>query len=111
MTRLLRSGLTCAGCIVLLTLGTGLTALADVDAPTQNPTTGHHGADTGVNCNTSTAPVTPGHASSANGSPFNPNVTKFYAGNPNSASLAHANSTAAVSQYDTACLRQSTNHQ
>jgi hypothetical protein len=34
-------------------------------------------------------------------------VTKLYAGNPGSASLAHSNSTAAVSQYDTACLRLS----
>ena len=38
---------------------------------------------------------------------FNPNVVKFYAGNPGSASLAHANSTAAVSQYDVACVRLS----
>ena len=110
MPKLFRNALACAACVVVLTLGGGLTALADVDAPTQNPTTGHHGSDTGVNCNTSTAPMTPGHASSANGSPFNPNVTKLYAGNPNSSSLAHSNSTASVSQYDTACLRQSTNH-
>jgi len=30
-----------------------------------------------------------------------------YAGNPSTASLAHSNSTAAVSQYDTACVRLS----
>jgi len=110
MPKLLRSAATSAACVVILALGTSLTALAGSGTPAINPDTGHHGSDTGVNCGTATAPMTPGNASSANGSPFNPNVTKFYAGNPNSSSLAHANSTAAVSQYDTACLRQSTNH-
>jgi hypothetical protein len=105
MARLVRNFAASAFCVIALTVVGGATALA-ADTPTQNPTTGHNGAPA-VGCGTSTAPVTPGHAASAQGSPFNPNVTKFYAGNAGSASLAHSNSTAAVSQYDTACLRLS----
>jgi hypothetical protein len=53
--------------------------------------------------------VTPGNAVNAPGSPFNPNgqAGAVYAGNPGTASLAHSNSAAAVSQYDTACVRLS----
>ena len=91
-------------CVIALTLSTGVTALAAETM--QNPTTGHNGSPA-VGCGTGSATVTPGNSATANGSPFNPNVTKFYAGNANSASLANANSTAAVSQYDTACLRLS----
>src|SRR5690348_7589554 len=50
---------------------------------------------------------TPGNA--ANGqSPFNPNGQSgvVYAGNPGTASLANANSSLAVSQYDIACFQQ-----
>jgi hypothetical protein len=74
--------------------------------PTVNPTTGQHGSNLGPS-HSCGAPgtSTPGNSGSANnaGSPFNPNNTKLYAGNPNSGSL-HANSTAAVSQYDVACF-------
>jgi len=54
-------------------------------------------------------PMTPGGSASAKGSPFNANGTSgtVYAGNPGTASLAHANSTHAVSQYDVACFQQS----
>ena len=107
MPRLLRNLVSAAACGVVLTFAMGVTAMADIDPPTQNPTTGHHGSDTGNSCGSGNLTVTPGHAANANGSPFNPNVTKLYAGNPNSASLAHSNSTASVSQYDTACLRLS----
>jgi hypothetical protein len=53
--------------------------------------------------------TTPGNASSAQ-SPFNPNgnAGAHYAGNPGTASLAHSNSTHAVSQYDIACFQQTT---
>ena len=53
--------------------------------------------------------ITPGHAASSPGSPFNESgqAGTVYAGNPDTASLAHANSTAAVSQYDAACVRLS----
>jgi len=73
--------------------------------PTQSPTTGQHGANLGPS-HSCGAPgtSTPGNAGTkGQGSPFNTNVTKFYAGNPGSNSL-HANSTAAVSQYDVACF-------
>jgi len=54
-------------------------------------------------------PVTPGQSASAQGSPFNENgqAGTVYAGNPGTASLAHANSIHAVSQYDVACIRLS----
>jgi len=53
--------------------------------------------------------ATPGGSVSASGSVFNPKGTAgtVYAGNPGTASLAHANSTAAVSQYDIACFQVS----
>jgi hypothetical protein len=72
-----------------------------------SPTTGQPGAPTNT-CGPDN-PVTPGGSASANGSPFNPNgqAGAVYAGNPNTASLNHSNSTAAVSQYDTACVRLS----
>jgi hypothetical protein len=107
MGRFVRTFMGSAACVVVLTVASGLTAMADVDQPTQNPTTGHQGSDAGNSCGNANAMTTPGNAASATGSPFNPNVTKFYAGNQNSASLAHSNSTAAVSQYDVACLRLS----
>jgi hypothetical protein len=67
----------------------------------QNPTTGHKGAP-GFNC----APgLTPGNAATAPGSAFNPsgNAGQVYAGNQGTASATHANSSAAVSQYDNGC--------
>jgi hypothetical protein len=53
--------------------------------------------------------VTPGNSANSPGSPFNPTgqAGNVYAGNPGTASLAHANSTAAVSQYDSACVHLS----
>ena len=74
----------------------------------QNPTTGHNGAPTNTCGSAPNTMITPGNAANANGSPFNPNGTSgmHYAGNPGTSSVAHSNSTAAVSQYDVACLRQ-----
>ena len=73
----------------------------------ENPTTGHKGAPNNT-CGTAN-PVTPGNAANAPGSPFNANgnAALHYAGNPNTSSLAHSNSTASVSQYDNACVRLS----
>lgn len=95
MTRLVRNFTATAICVIALTIATGATAFA----------TGQPGAPTNT-CGADN-PVTPGNSASSPGSPFNPNVVKFYAGNPGSASLLHANSTAAVSQYDVACVRLS----
>jgi hypothetical protein len=102
MSRMLRSLVSAAACGVVLTLATGISAGA-----MENPTTGQPGAPTNT-CGAAN-PVTPGHAVNAAGSPFNPagQAGVVYAGNPNTASLAHSNSTAAVSQYDTACVRLS----
>src|SRR5690242_13002145 len=78
----------------------------------QNPTTGQPGTTAGFNCDTSTAPVEPGIASDAPGSAFNESrpgtAGTVYAGN-GSASVNNAGSTAAVSQYDSAC-RQLSSH-
>lgn len=72
----------------------------------QSPTTGQPGAPANT-CGPGN-PVTPGGSAAAPGSPFNQNgqAGAVYAGNPGTASL-HANSTAVVSQYDTACVQLS----
>jgi hypothetical protein len=91
-----------AACSIGLALATPAAAWA-----TQNPTTGHKGAPTNTCGSPGTS--TPGNSANAGGSPFNPNgqAGAVYAGNPNTASLANSNSTAAVSQYDVACFRPS----
>jgi hypothetical protein len=78
----------------------------------QMPTTGQPGAPANT-CSSPSTPtantVTPGAAASAPGSPFNQSgqAGNVYAGNQGTASLAHANSAAAVSQYDVACVQLS----
>lgn len=83
---------------------------AGVVGAMQNPSTGQPGTTAGFNCGTPTAPTEPGRAASAPGSAFNETpgtAGTVYAGNgPGS---AHAGSTAAVSQYDSAC-RQLSSH-
>jgi hypothetical protein len=95
---------------LLVGTATLLTSFVIGSAPawaTVSPTTGQPGAPTNT-CGDQN-PATPGASASAPGSPFNANgqAGVVYAGNPGTASLAHANSTAAVSQYDTACVRLS----
>jgi hypothetical protein len=101
MQRLVRGFMGVAFCVAVLTF-TGATALA-----TETPTTGQPGAP--INTCGPANPMTPGAAASAQGSPFNANgqAGVVYAGNPSTASLANSNSTAAVSQYDTACVHLS----
>jgi hypothetical protein len=83
------------------------TALAS-PSPTGSP--GQPGAP-GTTCGSPNATMTPGGAASAAGSPFNATGTAgtVYAGNPGTASLAHAQSTHAVSQYDVACFQTTSN--
>ena len=71
------------------------------------PTTGQPGAPTNT-CGPDN-PMTPGDAANSPGSPFNSagQAGVVYAGNPNTASLAHSNSSATVSQYDAACVQLS----
>jgi hypothetical protein len=107
----LLASLTIGACLLLPSAGVVLGA----GKTTQTPTTGQPGAAKGVGCGVSPgATMTPGNAAGSPGSPFNEPNSQFpgspggtggqnYAGNgPNS--VAHANSTAAVSQYDVACL-------
>ncbi len=77
--------------------------------------TGQPGSSAGVTCGSPGATVTPGNAANANGSPFNPNVAKTYAGNlgsPTNPDSLNANGHAspnAVSQYDIACKNATAN--
>ncbi len=90
---------------VVVALALGLPGLQVAAAA--NPSTGQPGAPTNT-CG-SANPITPGASAEATGSPFNANGTAgtVYAGNPDTASLANANSSAAVSQYDVACVQLS----
>ncbi len=67
---------------------------------------GQPGAPT-TTCGSPGATSTPSGPVNANGSVFNPNgqASAVYAGNPQTASLANANSAHAVSQYDIACFQ------
>ena len=105
MARLFRNFTATVFCVVALTVATGATALAG--GTMQTPTTGQPGAPNNT-CGPAN-PMTPGNAANSPGSPFNSNgqAGVVYAGNPNTASLAHSNSTATVSQYDAACVRLS----
>ncbi len=89
-------------CAAGLVVATPLSAWA-----VENPTTRQPGAPTNT-CGPAN-PVTPGSSVAAPGSPFNPNgqAGVVCAGNPGTASLANANSTAVVSQYDVACVQLS----
>ena len=102
------ASLAIAACLLLSS--TGVVLAADPPTkPAQNPTTGQQGSNHGFSCTTSGAGInTPGNAITAQGSPFNPSgqAGNVYAGNPGTASTEHANSTAAVSQYDVACSHQ-----
>ncbi len=95
------------GLAVLLTLALVGTAFASNPSPTG---TGQPGAPNNT-CFTSTnTALSPGNSISAAGSPFNATGTagQNYAGNPDTQSLAHANSPHAVSQYDVACFQVTT---
>src|SRR5258708_2972096 len=78
--------------------------------------TGQPGASAGVQCTISAnALQTPGNSGSAtnpagtNGSPFNQAIAKTYAGNPGSPTTSNGHASPnAVSQYDVACLRVTT---
>ena len=94
--------------LVVLACSAGLLAAAPAAAfATVSPTTGQPGAPTNT-CGTDN-PVMPGASAGAFGSPFNGSgqAGVVYAGNPQTASLANANSTVAVSQYDAACVQLS----
>ena len=99
------ASLTIGVCLLLPSAGVVLGA-GPPTKPAQNPTTGQHGSNHGFSCTPGVN--TPGNAVTAAGSPFDPTgqAGNVYAGNPGTASSANANSTAAVSQYDVACMHQ-----
>ncbi len=106
MSRQLRTLMGGAACVMVLTLATGVTVAASVTKPAQSPATGQPGASASPTPHTcQTFIITPGNSAAAQGSVFNSKGTagNVYAGNPGTASLNNANSTAAVSQYDIAC--------
>ena len=110
MKRFLVKGITVAMLGAALAFPLASPAFADT-----MPTTGQPGSSAGTSCGTGTAANTPGGSGTSPGAPFNAGpppgqADTVYAGNPGTASLANSNSTAAVSQYDVACL-QVTTHQ
>ena len=109
----MRRLITAVALAAALTVPTSGLALADNFH--LNPLLGQSGQPdfnhTGITCNggLGTAPgVAPGNtftsnlAANGHGSPFNPNATPPYAGNPGNP----ATNTHAVSQYDVACFQQ-----
>ena len=114
MKSLRKVGLLAAAALAILALGGAGSASALVEPNTGQPGAGSKGQtvesnnhcgevnkETGVS-----AVVTPGKSGEAKGSTHNPigTSTEHYAGNPETKSLANSNSTAAVSQYDKACV-------
>ncbi len=95
------------GLAILLTLALVGTAFAGNPSPTG---TGQPGAPNNTCFSAPNTASSPGSSISAAGSPFNANGQsgQVYAGNPDTQSLAHANSTHAVSQYDVACFQVTT---
>ncbi len=89
----------------------GLSVVGIVSANPSPNGPGQPGAP-GTTCGSFNAVTTPGGSISALGSAFNPNgvAGTVYAGNPDTASLLHANSSHAVSQYDIACFQVSQSH-
>jgi hypothetical protein len=93
-----------------LALSAGVAALCLSVATTTPAVAGQPGVTAGNECRvTENALLTPGRSIAAKGSPFNPEgrAGEVYAGNPETASLEHAGSEHAVSQYDIACVQVS----
>ncbi len=103
--RLRHTSLIGAAISVGLMLGVATTAAA---TPSPNGL-GQPGAP-GTTCGMADASASPGRAANAPGSPFNESgiAGAHYAGNPGTASAAHAGSVHAVSQYDIACFQVTT---
>ncbi len=95
--------------IALAIVGLSVVSIVSADPSPNGP--GQPGAP-GTTCGSSNALTTPGSSVSARGSAFNPDgiAGMVYAGNPGTASLLHANSPHAISQYDIACFQVSQRH-
>lgn len=95
---------------IRLIMSAGVVALCLSAATTSSALAGQPGVSAGNECRvTENAMLTPGRSIAAKGAPFNPEgrAGEVYAGNPETASLAHAGSEHAVSQYDIACVQVS----
>jgi hypothetical protein len=95
---------------IRLSAGVGATVLGLCLGMASSAVAGQPGVAAGNECRvTPSALLTPGHSIAAKGSPFNPEgrAGEVYAGNPETASLEHAGSEHAVSQYDIACVQVS----
>jgi hypothetical protein len=111
MMKLLRHTLLTGFAVGVLTL-VGLSGAALATPSPNGP--GQPGAQPGggTTCGTPLLTnITPGGASTANGSPFNSagQAGKVYAGNPGTPSLANGNVAHAISQYDIACFQNTSN--
>ncbi len=97
--------------LVLLSLTIVIISIGIVSADPSPTGPGQPGAP-GTTCGNNNAQNTPGNSAMATGSAFNPNgiAGTVYAGNPGTASLEHANSDNAISQYDIACFQVSQPH-
>jgi hypothetical protein len=95
------------GAIIVALITVGMVA-AD-PSPTGSP--GQPGAP-GTTCGSPGVTAIPGSAGTAIGSPFNgAGIAGLnYAGNPDTASLAHSQSGKAISQYDVACFQVTQTH-
>lgn len=95
-------------CGVIVAIGLSVVGASGALADTGPNGPGQPGAP---NTTCSTFTTTPGGSAGSSGSPFGPSGQSgnVYAGNPGTASLAHAQSSAALSQYDIACF-QLTSH-
>jgi hypothetical protein len=96
-----------AGPLIGLLIATTVAGTALADPSPNGP--GQPGAPQTTCGSGPSTSATPGDSADANGSPFNAGGTagSVYAGNPGTASAAHANSSDAVSQYDIACFQVS----
>jgi len=96
MKRLRRIQLVGVAAVVVLGLSVGMAGSAAAGQP-------------GAECGAPNAESRPGKSASAKGSPFNSEgrAGEVYAGSEGTASLEHARSEHAVSQYDIACVQVS----
>jgi len=101
--------------ITCLLLASASVALAADPHPSTISGTGQPGSNNGISCNTGAVGPGPGGSVSAtnpmgtNGSAFNPDIAKTYAGNTGNPTAPGGvgNPAHAVSQYDVACFQQS----
>ena len=97
--------------LIISTLSGAALSLAIAGSAMASPSPNGPGQP-GAECGSSNATMRPGGSAAARGSAFNPSGISgaVYAGSDGTASLAHANSAHAISQYDVACFQVTTTH-